>query len=199
MYTEEQFLEKVKNVHGDKIEVIGRFKGVTKPILFKTKYGICQYPTARQLYNENQIPTIKCALNKTEYFMEMLREKYPEIAEQVVPQSEYKAMKEKMLFNTRFGIVSINPDMLMSGHVPSIRSAIDRKDYFKKQLEYLYDGKGYKFDIESSSTDRHNGRVRFICPIHGEQWVDSDGIFLGHGCPECNQGWTKSNIFYLRD
>ena len=197
MYTEEQFLEKVKNIHGDEIEVIGRFKGVTKPILFKTKYGICQYPTARQLYNENQIPTIKCALNKTEYFMEMLREKYPEIAEQVVPQSEYKAMKEKMLFNTRFGIVSINPDMLMSGHVPSIRSAIDRKDYFKKQLEYLYDGKGYEFDIESSSTDRHKGRVKFICPIHGEQWVDSDGIFLGHGCPECNQGWTKSNIFYL--
>lgn len=197
MYTEEQFLEKVKNVHGDEIEVIGRFKGVTKPILFKTKYGICQYPTARQLYNENQIPTIKCALNKTEYFMEMLREKYPEIAEQIVPQSEYKAMKEKMLFNTRFGIVSINPDMLMSGHVPSIRSAIDRKDYFKKQLEYLYDGKGYEFDIESSSTDRHKGRVKFICPIHGEQWVDSDGIFLGHGCPECNQGWTKSNIFYL--
>ena len=197
MYTEEQFLEKVKNIHGDEIEVIGRFKGVTKPILFKTKYGICQYPTARQLYNENQIPTIKCALNKTEYFMEMLREKHPEIAEQIIPQSEYKAMKEKMLFNTRFGIVSINPDMLMSGHVPSIRSAIDRKDYFKKQLEYLYDGKGYKFDIESSSTDRHKGRVKFICPIHGEQWVDSDGIFLGHGCPECNQGWTKSNIFYL--
>ena len=197
MYTEEQSLEKVKNIHGDEIEVIGRFKGVTKPILFKTKYGICQYPTARQLYNENQIPTIKCALNKTEYFMEMLREKYPEIAEQVVPQSEYKAMKEKMLFNTRFGIVSINPDMLMSGHVPSIRSAIDRKDYFKKRLEYLYDGKGYEFDIESSSTDRHKGRVKFICPIHGEQWVDSDGIFLGHGCPECNQGWTKSNIFYL--
>ena len=197
MYTEEQFLEKVKNIHGDEIEVIGRFKGVTKPILFKTKYGICQYPTARQLYNENQIPTIKCALNKTEYFMEMLREKYPEIAEQIIPQSEYKAMKEKMLFNTRFGIVSINPDMLMSGHIPSIRSAVDRKDYFKKQLEYLYDGKGYEFDIESSSTDRHKGRVKFICPIHGEQWVDSDGIFLGHGCPECNQGWTKSNIFYL--
>lgn len=197
MYTEEQFLEKVKNIHGDEIEVIGRFKGVTKPILFKTKYGICQYPTARQLCNENQIPTIKCALNKTEYFMKMLREKYPEIAEQIVPQSEYKAMKEKMLFNTRFGIVSINPDMLMSGHIPSIRSAIDRKDYFKKQLEYLYDGKGYEFDIESSSTDRHKGRVKFICPIHGEQWVDSDGIFLGHGCPECNQGWTKSNIFYL--
>jgi hypothetical protein len=85
MFTEEQFLEKVKTVHGNDIEVIGRFKGTTKPIIFKTKYGICQYPTARQLYDKKIKPTIKCALNKTEYFMAMLSEKYPEIAESLNP------------------------------------------------------------------------------------------------------------------
>lgn len=57
MITEEQFLEKVKSVHGNEIEVIGRFKGTTKPILFKTKYGICQYPNARALYKEGITPT----------------------------------------------------------------------------------------------------------------------------------------------
>ena len=195
MFTEEQFLEKVKNVRGDEIEVIGRFKGTTKPILFKTKFGICQYPTARQLYDEKITPTIKCALNKTEYFMAMLKDKYPEIAEKLTPQSEYEAMKKKMLFNTKFGLISVNPDALMTGHMPNIRSAVDRKDYFKKQLEYLYEGMNYKFEVES--TNRHEGRVKLICPIHGEQWVDTDGIFLGHGCPECNTGWTKSNVFYL--
>ena len=195
MFTEEQFLEKVKNVRGDEIEVIGRFKGTTKPILFKTKFGICQYPTARQLYDEKITPTIKCALNKTEYFMAMLKDKYPEIAEKLTPQSEYEAMKKKMLFNTKFGLISVNPDALMAGHMPNIRSAVDRKDYFKKQLEYLYEGMNYKFEVES--TNRHEGRVKLICPIHGEQRVDTDGIFLGHGCPECNTGWTKSNVFYL--
>lgn len=195
MFTEEQFLEKVKTVHGNDIEVIGRFKGTTKPIIFKTKYGICQYPTARQLYDKKIKPTIKCALNKTEYFMAMLSEKYPEIAESLNPQSEYKAMKKKMLFNTKFGVVAVNPDSLMAGHMPNIRSAVNRKEYFKNQLEYLYEGKNYKFEI--SSTDRHKGRVKLICPIHGEQWVDTDGIFLGHGCPECNTGWTRSNVFYL--
>jgi len=104
-------------------------------------------------------------------------------------------MKKKMLFSTKFGLIATNPDALMAGHLPTIRSAVDRKDYFKKQLEYLYEGKGYKFEIDS--TDRHEGRVKLICPIHGEQWVDTDGIFLGHGCPECNTGWTKSNVFYL--
>ena len=195
MFTEEQFLKKVNDVHGNEIEVVGRFKGVTKPILFKTKYGICQYPAARQLYNVDTKPTIKCALNKTEYLMAMLKEKYPDIAKELIPQSDYETMKKKMLFNTRFGLVTISPDALLAGHTPNIRSAIDRKDYFKKQLEYLYKGYNYKFEI--TSTSRHEGRVKLICPIHGEQFVDTDSIFLGHGCPECNTGWTKSNVFYL--
>ena len=195
MYTEEQFLEKVNNIFSDedKIEVVGRFKGVNYPILVKTKYGVCQVKASSLL--QGYKPTIKSALNKTEYFMEMLEEKHPEIAEQLEPQSEYKAMKEKMLFYNKFGLISVNPDALMAGHTPNIRSAVDRKDYFKKQLEYLYDGTGYEFEI--SSTSRHEGRVKLICPIHGEQQVDTDGIFLGHGCPECNTGWTKSNVFYL--
>jgi len=37
------------------------------------------------LYEKGITPTIKCALNKTEYFMAMLKEKYPEIAETLVP------------------------------------------------------------------------------------------------------------------
>lgn len=193
MYTEEQFLEKVKNIHGDEIEVVGRFKGCTNPILFKTKYGLCSYKHANILF-EGKTPSIKCALNKTEYFMNQLKEKYPEIAKQLIPESEYESAKKKMLFRNKFGIISSSPDTLLAGHCPDIRSAIDRKSYFKNQLLYLYDS---KYDFEIFSTNRHEGRVKLICPIHGEQWVDTDGIFLGHGCPECNQGWTKSNIFYL--
>ena len=194
-FTEEQFKQEVNLLYNNEVEVIGRYKGLSFPILFKTKYGVCQLNRASDLLRSN--PSIKSALNKTEYFMEMLKEKYPEIAKELTPQSEYKAMKQKMLFKNRFGLVAINPDALMAGHCPNIRSAVNRKDYFKAQLEYLYEGKGYIFDMNESSADRHKGRVKFICPIHGEQHIDSDGIFLGHGCPECNQGWTKSNIFYL--
>lgn len=139
-------------------------------------------------------PSIKTALNKTEYFMAQLKEAYPNIAEQLVPMSEYKAMKEKMLFNTKYGIVSVSPDMLIHGHTPTIRLAINRKEYFKNQLLFLYDN---KYDFEISSTDRHKGKVVLICPIHGKQSVDSDTIFLGTGCPCCNKSWEKSNTFYL--
>lgn len=52
--------------------------------------------------------------------MEMLKEKHPEIAEELTPQSEYKSMKQKMLFKNKFGLVAVNPDALMSGHCPNI-------------------------------------------------------------------------------
>ena len=126
--------------------------------------------------------------------MGMLRVEHPEIAELVTPASEYEAMKKKMLFNTKYGLVSVNPDNLIHGHVPTIRVAVNRKEYFKNQLLFLYDN---KYDFEIDSTDRHEGRVTLICPIHGKQSVDSDSIFLGTGCPCCNKFWEKSNTFYL--
>ena len=156
------------------------------PILCEDKYGVMQIKTARQLIHFR--PSIKAALNKTEYFMNQLRDVYPDIAEKLSPASEYVKAQEKMLFNTKYGLVSITPDNLLHGHEPNIRSAINRKDYFKNQLLFLYDN---KYDFEIESTDRHKGRVTLICPIHGKQSIDSDSIFLGTGCSCCNKSWEN--------
>lgn len=63
------------------------------------------------------------------------------------------------------GLVSVNPDNLIHGHIPTIRVAVNRKEYFKNQLLFLYDN---KYDFEIDSIDRHKGRVTLICPIHGK-------------------------------
>lgn len=68
-------------------------------------------------------PGIKAALNKTEYFMNQLRDIQPHIAEQLEPVSEYVKAKEKMLFKNKFGIVSVTPDNLLHRHEPNIKSA----------------------------------------------------------------------------
>ena len=189
---EEEFKNKVAEEYNGELKIVGKFKGLNFPILVEDKYGILSIPKAGALFRSR--PTIKSALNKTEYFMGMLRKEQPEIAELITPASEYVAMKQKMLFNTKYGIVSVNPDNLIHGHIPTIRTAINRKEYFKNQLLFLYDNK-YDFIIES--TDRHKGRVTLICPVHGKQSIDSDTIFLGTGCPCCNKFWEKSNTFYL--
>ena len=189
---EEEYKNEVTKLYNGEIKVIGKFKGLSKPILLQDKYGVLSCSQA--LLALKHRPGIKAALNPTEYFIAMLKEAHPEIAEKIIPASEYKAMKQKMLFNTQYGLVSVNPDSLIHGHMPTIRTAVNRKEYFKNQLLFLYDN---KYDFEIDSTDRHNGRVTLICPVHGKQSVDSDGIFLGIGCPCCNKFWEKSNTFYL--
>lgn len=189
---EEEFKKKVAEEYNGELKVVSKFKGLNFPVLVEDKYGILSIPKAGALFRGK--PTIKTALNKTEYFMGMLRVEHPEIAKLVTPVSEYETMKKKMLFNTRYGLVSVNPDNLIHGHVPTIRVAVNRKEYFKNQLLFLYDN---KYDFIINSTDRHKGRVTLICPIHGEQSVDSDAIFLGRGCPLCNKFWEKSDTFYL--
>lgn len=191
-YNEETYKEEVTKIYNGEINVVGKFKGLMYPILCQDKYGTMQVKTARQLLYYR--PGIKAALNKTEYFMNQLRELQPKIAEKLSPASEYIKAKEKMLFNTKYGLVSVTPDNLIHGHDPNIRSAVNRKEYFKNQLLFLYDN---KYDFIIDSTDRHKGRVTLVCPIHGEQSVDSDSIFLGTGCPCCNKGWEKSDTFYL--
>lgn len=190
-YNEETFKNKVSELYNSEVQIIGHFKSLDKPILSQDKFGIMQCTAASLLVSK---PGIKAALNKTQYFMNMLKDSYPEIAEQLEPQSEYKAMKQKMLFKTKFGIVSIFPDALIHGHTPSIRSAVNRKEYFENQLLFIY-GDQYKFKI--ISTDRHKGKVGIICPIHGLQYVDSDSIFLGTGCPKCNREVAEPNLLYL--
>ena len=191
-YNEEEFKNEVTRVHNGEIKVISKYKGLTKSILCQDKYGVMQVKTAKQLLFYR--PNIKSALNKTEYFMNQLKEFYPKNAEKLEPISEYSTAKTKMLFKTQYGIVSFTPDNLLHGHFPGIKSSINRKEYFKNQLLFLYDN---KYDLIVTSTDRHRGRVILVCPIHGEQSIDSDSIFLGRGCPMCNKHWEKSDLFYL--
>lgn len=191
-WNEEAYKAKLNELYNGKIKVVGHYKNAANPVLLETPFGVVQYKKALDaLYYE---PTIKRALNKTAYFMNELKGIHPEIYELIEPVSEYEAAKKKMLFKTKFGLVSQTPDNLLHGHIPNIRSAIDRKDYFKNQLLFLYDN---KYDFIVNSTNRHEGRITLVCPIHGEVSVDNDAIFTGMGCPKCNTDNVVPNLFYL--
>lgn len=133
-YNEETFSKKILELYNSEVQIIGHYKGLNKSILSQDKFGVMQCTASSLLLSR---PGIKAALNKSQYFMNMLKGAYPEIAEQLEPQSEYKTMKEKMLFKTKFGIVSISPDALLHGNTPTIRNAINRKNYYKNQLLFM--------------------------------------------------------------
>ena len=192
-YTEEVFRQLLEDKYGDSYKIVGRYKGYQQPLLLQNKYGLVKVKQAKQAILWT--PDIKAALNKTEYFMAILKEEQPQIHSQLLaPLSEYITAKTPMLFDTEFGVVSLTPDNLLAGHGPTMRAAVNRKDYYKRQLLKLYEGFGYDFIV--TSTSRHEGKVTLVCPIHGEQLVDTDGIFLGKGCPACNST-NKSDVLYF--
>lgn len=188
--SKEEFNQKVESLYNGDIEVIGRFKSLMSPILVKDKYGLLKIPNARLLLINK--PGFNYSVNKTSYFMEMLKEKHPSIYNSLNPLSEYEAMNKKMLFEDKFGEVSALPSNLISGHLPNIRSAINKKKYFESMLRYIY---GNKYDYIIDYVSRKGGKTKLICPIHGEIIVDNDYLFIGKGCTRCNL--TPSNLFYL--
>ena len=188
---EEEFKKKVDSLYNGEIEVVGKYKGHFNKILVKDKYGVMQTsPKQLLLYR----PDIRSSLNKTSYFMNMLKEKYYDIYQMISPESEYIGMNTKMLFSTNCGLVSILPGALISGHMPNIRSAINRKQYFKNMLKEIY-GNKYKFIIDN--TDRKKGFNYLICPIHGKVEFDNDNIFTGCGCKKCSTTNATKTLFYL--
>lgn len=176
--------------HGE-IKVVGKYLGLAKPLLIENKYGLMKTAHASLILQYE--PSILIALNKTEYAMRMLRDKQPEIYSQIECLDEYKTMKTNILFKTVFGVVKTSFDMLLSGHMPTIRSAVDRKEYFRNQMKLIY---GDLYDFKITTTSRHGGKSILVCPIHGEVIVDNDYLFMGVGCPKC-KGTRPSTTFYL--
>lgn len=165
---EQEYKEKIFELYGDEI-IIMNYSGLSKPLYINDKYGKLKIPNAAYLLKYK--PTIKLAINKTLYFLNVLKEKHYNTYKLIQPISDYKSAKTKMLFNTKYGIVAISPDSLLSGHIPNIRSAINKKEYMRNQLLDLYN---YKYDFKIKNVKRKIGQIILICPIHGEVLVDND-------------------------
>lgn len=189
--TQKEFLDKVKHRYGNKYEVIGKFKGLKGYILIKDQYGILKVRADYLLYTPKEI-TIKSALNRTSYFMSKLKEKQPAIYDMLYPVSEYKTNEDNMLFDTKYGVISTKPSNLLSGKVPGIRTAIDRKTYRLNQFKEIH-GDKYEYNfIEGTATESN---VEITCPLHGKFIQKIDNHMQGKGCRSCNH--KPSTLLYL--
>lgn len=124
--TNENYVEK-------EVYPLENIRGPQDKILLSTKYGNIK----RHL---NKIKTkkdidIELAVDKTEFFKNILKEKFPETSNLLVFKSNYIKSSEKMIFGTKYGDVNIKPNNLMSGMIPTIKSAVDKTIYFKNMLK----------------------------------------------------------------
>ena len=61
-------------------------------------------------------------------------------------------------------------------------------------LEQFKQKHGDKYDYENVFPLDKKGKMKLICPIHGEFFITPIGHIYGSGCYTCNVGWTKAAI-----
>lgn len=189
-YTSITFKEEINRLYNNEVLVTSEYRGLNKKVFTTDKYGDCIL-SARSLLQSR--PGLKSAINKTAYFMNILKHQQHNIWKDLKVVSEYSGMNKDMLFEDKFGLISVYPVNLITGHKPNIRSAVDQNLYFKNMLKYIYKG---KYDFEITNCSRHNGKSILICEKHGRVKIDNDYIFCGSGCPSCSV-IKKSDLLYI--
>ena len=125
-----ELYEKFPKLKLIKLEPKTEYISLDTPIICSTLYGdVSQFP--RNL-TRGQIPTIKSAIDKTEYFTNQLKESYPEFF------TWFKVVEYKDCFNViienRYGKLRANAKNLLLGFKPSIQTALDKKEYYLNKL-----------------------------------------------------------------
>jgi hypothetical protein len=115
---------------------------------------------------------------------------------------EVENNKNYIIINTEFGLCKIRKQHLLSGHIPTIQSAIDKNNYFIKKAIITHDN---KYNYELVEYKNSLTKIKIICKTHGEFKQVPNAHLMGQGCPICGDnvcsdyhssnptGWSKSN------
>ena len=166
-------------------------KGVFVCVI-STKYGICEVSTQNLLKGVK--PSIKSAVNKTEFFINQLKEKYSDIITDY-SKIEYRGTKEKVEFNTEFGWCKATPNKLIQGMEFTILSAIDKNEFIKN---IIIKERGTKYNLDYIEYINNVVPIKIGCKKHGifeaptANFINSKSY---RGCPKCGrEATTQHNI-----
>lgn len=108
-----------------------------------------------------------------------------------------------ILVKTKYGIHKVKPYNLLRNTFPSIKSAINKTEYFINHLKDICDTS--KLDFSLLEYIDSTSRVTVICKEHGEFKKQPTRLLLCRGCPVCSMkkvservsenptGWSYTN------
>lgn len=188
-----EFLEKllINNIHfrNKEFELISEYTKQSIPLLVKTKYGMCNSYSSTLL--KGIIPTIQSAVDKTEYFKNIVKERNPQYEQgnfEII--GTYKPC-EKILVVDKYSEHLMYPNSLIEGSVsPNILSSTNKELYTKNKLKEIHNEK-YRYD--KLKYTKRRSEVIITCPIHGDFKQCLHDHYRGEGCYDC--GREKSTLY----
>lgn len=177
--THKEFLKEIKLVHPG-FEVIGIYTNNKTKILIQDEIGI-QYLCRPDHLLSGKIPMIQSAIDKTFSF----KTKLQSINKNIYVLSEYTTNYNKILVQDNLGILyQILPMDLLKGVSPSINSAVDKNEAFKKLAENIHGTDSYnysevKYTINYKKVNVHCNKCESYFLVQPQHHLN------GSGCPRC--------------
>ena len=156
--------------------------------IVKSKYGLLK--CRKDTLLTGAFPKPSSAINRTEYYKNIILEKYPHIFDNLELLSEIKDWKSGIICKDQFGEVKTSAQSLINGQIPSQKSALNYKEYLRNKLIYIH--KDFNYDFEVIDSDYSY----LICPLHGKIKILNRYLLKGYICPMCKSD-IGSNVFYL--
>ena len=159
---------------------MSKYEKWNKKIIVESKYGKCKI-NPHNMINDFTRPNLRNAINKHEYFINMLKEKNPKALE-LEFMDEYKTYFGEIKVKDKYGIMRTNASGLLNGNTPRINTAIDKSEYISNQFKEIH---GDLYDYSKVEYKHHRKEVIIICSKHGEFLQTPRNHLNGHGCQKC--------------
>ena len=200
-FTTESFIEKVREIHGDKYDYSKvEYKTLYDYIILNCPiHGDFMVKPSQVLYEKQGCPICENKLLKhtTESFIEKAREVHGDKYD--YSKVEYVNNKTKVcIICPEHGEFWQTPDKHLQnrgcpkcGDLKKHENKIQTTEQFIEKAREIH---GDKYDYSKVEYVDRNSKLIIKCLIHGEFWQKPYSHLSGHGCPKCNYSHLERNI-----
>ena len=189
------FIEKAKQIHGDKYDYSKvEYVNFKTPVCIKcNKHNIEFFQTPALHYHFNGCP--ECSKEKKSKIRRKSLEDFVKEAKKIYGEAydyskvDYENQNKKVcIICQKHGEFFVSPAVFLKGHgCPKCRkekgshNKSNTKDFIKKAISVH----GCKYDYSKVQYEKASQKVCIICPEHGEFWQTPNKHLQGRGCPKC--------------
>ena len=198
--TQEQFLQKAKEKHGDKFDYTKtKYKNQNTPIIVTCPiHGDIKTTPANHLHYDCKKCVDEKQRKSPEDFLNQIKDVHGDKYD--FSKTKYKGSNEKVIVTCpKHGDFNVAPGHLLygAGCPKCAREKIGvanslTQDEFISRSDLVHDN---KYDYSKVEYNGINNRVKIICPIHGEFLQTPNTHMSGGGCQECGfESISKSKV-----
>ena len=173
-----------KNKH---FKIVGEYKGRLHKILTLDKYGLCKTNASSLL--AGYMTGIESAVDREDYYYNMLKEKNPEIAK-LVTIKEYKP--PKVTVESSYGELCSYSDSVLEWESLSIQASLDKADFWIRRAKdtVIFSN---NVDYKKCIYENNKSHVLLRCKLHNYDYTQRPSHHMNNtqGCPYCSTSTIK--------